>query len=60
MNRRTALLATAEVLAWWVGLALLWLVLISTVDTLERVVGAAAAGAGALAAAAARRAVTGR
>ena len=60
MKRRTALLATAEVLAWWVGLALLWLVLISTVDTLERLVGAAAAGAGALAAAAARRAVTGR
>ncbi|MGW2517097.1 hypothetical protein ACWC09_08705 [Streptomyces sp. NPDC001617] len=60
MNRRTALLATSEVLAWWAALALLWLVLISTVDTLERVVGAAAAGVGALTAGAARRAVTGR
>ncbi|UXY31425.1 hypothetical protein [Streptomyces sp. HUAS TT20] len=60
MNRRTALLAGSELLAWWAGLALLWLVLISTVDTLERVVAAGAAAVGALAARAGRRAVTWR
>ncbi|WP_327592212.1 hypothetical protein [Streptomyces chartreusis] len=60
MNRRKTLLAAAEFLAWWIALALLWLVLISTVDTLELAVGAAAAGVSALAAVAARRAVTGR
>ncbi|MCZ4604903.1 hypothetical protein PGH47_39045 [Streptomyces sp. HUAS 31] len=60
MNRRTTLLAAAEFLAWWIALALLWLVLISTVDTLELAVGAGAAGVSALAAVAARRAVTGR
>ncbi|RSO02252.1 hypothetical protein DMH26_14635 [Streptomyces sp. WAC 05379] len=60
MNRRTTLLAAAEFLAWWIALALLWLVLISTVDTLELAVGTAAAGVSALAAVAARRAVTGR
>ena len=59
MPPRTALLAAAELLAWWLALALLWLVLISTVDTLERAVGAGAALVGALAARAARRAVTG-
>lgn len=59
MNRRTTLLAAAELLAWWTALALLWLVLISTVDTLELTVGAAVAGVAALAAVAARRAVTG-
>ncbi|MER8010592.1 MULTISPECIES: hypothetical protein [unclassified Streptomyces] len=59
MTPRTALLALAELLAWWVALALLWLVLISTVDTLELAVGAGCAGVGALAARAARRAVTG-
>ncbi|MFE7860113.1 hypothetical protein [Streptomyces sp. NPDC057403] len=59
MTPRTALLALAELLAWWAALVLLWLVLISTVDTLELVVGAGCAGVGALAACAARRAVTG-
>jgi hypothetical protein len=49
-----------EVLAWWAALTLLWLVLISTVDTLELVVGAAAALVGAVAARGARRAVGGR
>ncbi|MFJ8533703.1 hypothetical protein [Streptomyces sp. NPDC093591] len=60
MDRRTTLLAAAEFLAWWAGLALLWLVLISAVDTLELAVGAGVAGVAALAAVAARRAVTGR
>ncbi|WP_367319124.1 hypothetical protein [Streptomyces sp. HUAS ZL42] len=60
MNRRTTLLAAAETLAWWAGLCLLWLVLVSTVDTLELAVGAGVAGVGALAARAARRAVTDR
>ncbi|MEU6147829.1 hypothetical protein ABZ848_46765 [Streptomyces sp. NPDC047081] len=59
MSPRTTFLAAAELAAWWAGFALLWLVLISTVDTLERVVGAAAAGLGALAARSARRAVSG-
>ncbi|MFK4144732.1 hypothetical protein [Streptomyces sp. NPDC004065] len=57
MNPRTSLLAAGEVLAWWAALVLLWLTLISTVDTLEWVVGACAAGLGALAARAGRRAV---
>ena len=57
MTGRTTLLATAELLAWWAALAVLWLVLISTVDTLELAVGAAVTGLGALAARAARRAV---
>ncbi|MET8245131.1 hypothetical protein ABZV31_12390 [Streptomyces sp. NPDC005202] len=60
MNRRTALLAVGEVLAWWAVLTLLWLVFISAADTLELAVGAGAAGVGALAARAARRAVTWR
>ncbi|MGA5036710.1 hypothetical protein ACPCA8_06565 [Streptomyces capoamus] len=64
MTRRTAprafLLAASELLAWWAALALLWLVLITTVDTLERIVGASCAAAGALAARAGRRAVTWR
>ena len=60
MDRRTTLLATAEFLAWWAALAVLWLVLITAVDTLELAVGAAVAGVSALAAVAARRAVTGR
>ena len=59
MTARTTLLAAAELLAWWAGLAVLWLVLISTVDTLELAVGAGAAAVSALAARAARRAVTG-
>lgn len=60
MNRRTTLLVAAEVLAWWLALAALWLVLISAVDTLELVVGAATAALGAVAATAARRVVTAR
>lgn len=60
MDRRTTLLAAAEFLAWWTALAVLWLVLVSAVDTLELAVGAGVAGVAALAAVAARRAVTGR
>ncbi|MFF5475816.1 hypothetical protein ACFY5C_00455 [Streptomyces sp. NPDC012935] len=57
MDRRTTLLAAAEFLAWWVALALLWLILVTAVDTLELAVGAGVAGMAALAAVAARRAV---
>ncbi|MEU9243558.1 hypothetical protein [Streptomyces shenzhenensis] len=57
MTRRTALAAAAELLAWWAGLVLLWLVFISTVDTLERIVGASVAAVGALLARAGRRSV---
>ncbi|MGJ5756283.1 hypothetical protein FB563_8172 [Streptomyces puniciscabiei] len=57
---RTALLVVAELLVWWGALALLWLVFITSVDTLERVVGASAAAVGALLARAGRRAVTWR
>jgi hypothetical protein len=64
MTRRTAprtvLLALGELLAWWGALILLWLVFITSVDTLERVVGASAAAVGALLARAGRRAVTWR
>ena len=60
MDRRTTLLAAVEIVAWWAGLAALWLFLVSTVDPLELAVGAGAAGVGALAARAARRAVTDR
>ncbi|MEV7036159.1 hypothetical protein AB0N99_38770 [Streptomyces sp. NPDC093272] len=60
MTGRTALVATAELITWWAGLALLWLVLIGPVDTLERVVGASAAAVGALAARAGRREVSRR
>ncbi|MEU6669069.1 hypothetical protein [Streptomyces sp. NPDC046727] len=64
MPRRTApralLLLTGELLCWWVALALLWLVLITTVDTLERIVGASCAAVGALLARTGRRAVTWR
>ncbi|MFF7171214.1 hypothetical protein ACIP8U_04145 [Streptomyces pseudovenezuelae] len=59
-NGRTTLLATAELFGWWAALGVLWLVFISTVDTLELAIGAAVACLGALAARAARRAVTGR
>ncbi|MEV0473097.1 hypothetical protein [Streptomyces prunicolor] len=59
MNGRTTLLGVAEVLAWWAVLALLWLVFISAVDTLELVVGALAALVGAFAAWGTRRAVSG-
>ncbi|WP_328420221.1 hypothetical protein [Streptomyces sp. NBC_00443] len=60
MDRRTTLLAAAELLAWWAALTVLWLTLVTTVDTLELAVGAGVAGVAALAAVAARRAVTGR
>ncbi|MEU2624035.1 hypothetical protein ABZ642_39005 [Streptomyces sp. NPDC007157] len=60
MTGRTALVAAAELLTWWAGLALLWLVFIGGVDTLERIVGASAAAVGALAARVGRRAVTWR
>ncbi len=60
INGRTTLLATAELFGWWAALGVLWLVFISTVDTLELAIGAAVACLGALAARAARRAVTGR
>ncbi|KOU03602.1 hypothetical protein ADL07_19105 [Streptomyces sp. NRRL F-4707] len=58
-GRRT-LLALAEVAAWWVPLAALWLVLISTVDPLELAVGAGASALTAFVARGARRAVSGR
>ncbi|MFD4878639.1 hypothetical protein ACFWOB_35500 [Streptomyces sp. NPDC058420] len=59
MNRRTKLLGVAEVLAWWAALALLWLVLVTTVDTLEIIAGGSASLIGASAAWGARRAVSG-
>ncbi|MFF1448358.1 hypothetical protein ACFVYF_09415 [Streptomyces sp. NPDC058274] len=60
MDRRTTLRAGLEVLVWWAVLGALWLVFISTVDTLELVVGASVALLGAVAAWGARRAVSGR
>ncbi|MFF7092005.1 hypothetical protein ACFY9A_06350 [Streptomyces rubradiris] len=64
MNRRTApravLPAAGEVLAWWAALTLLWLVLITTVDLLEWIVGAGCAAVGAVLARTGRRAVTWR
>ncbi|MEV0977122.1 hypothetical protein [Streptomyces sp. NPDC049915] len=60
MHRRTALRAAGELLAWWAALAVLWLMLISTVHPLELAVGGGAAAVGAIAARAARRAVTER
>ncbi|MES5817558.1 hypothetical protein [Streptomyces sp. RG80] len=60
MDRRTTLLTVAEALAWWAALAALWLVLIGPVDTLELLVGTAAAAVAALAATAARRVVSAR
>jgi lauroyl/myristoyl acyltransferase len=60
MNTRTTLRAALEIVLWWAGLTVLWLVLISSVDALERVVGASAALVGAVAARAARRAVGAR
>ncbi|MFD9218993.1 hypothetical protein ACFWDI_02915 [Streptomyces sp. NPDC060064] len=50
----------AELVVWWVALFVLWLMLISTIDVLELVVGTAAALVGAVAACAARRAVQDR
>ncbi|WNM33120.1 hypothetical protein RKE30_23375 [Streptomyces sp. Li-HN-5-11] len=60
MNPRTTLLAVGEIAAWWAALVVLWLMLISTVYTLEWVVGACAALLGALVARAGRRAVSRR
>ncbi|MCS0605482.1 hypothetical protein NX794_30395 [Streptomyces sp. LP11] len=61
MTRRTdprpLLRASAELLAWWLALALLWLVFVTSVDTLERIVGAGCAAVGAVLARAGRRAV---
>ncbi|MFG2721261.1 hypothetical protein ACGFW5_23620 [Streptomyces sp. NPDC048416] len=54
-----AVAVTAEVVAWWLLLTGVWLILISTVDALECLVGAAAALLAAVAAAAARRAMSG-
>jgi hypothetical protein len=42
---RPSTLPALELLAWWAALAVLWLVLITAVDALELVVGAAAAAA---------------
>ncbi|MFE2571476.1 hypothetical protein [Streptomyces mirabilis] len=58
MNRRTTLLDAGEILAWWAVLALLWLVFISAVTTLELVVGTSAALVAAVAAWGARRAAS--
>jgi len=52
-----AVRASGEVTVWWAALFALWLVLISTVDPLELLVGAAVSLLGALAARAGRRAV---
>ncbi|WP_210946928.1 hypothetical protein [Streptomyces sp. MK37H] len=52
--------AVLEVLVWWAALMGIWLVLISTVDPLELLVGSAAALAGAALARAGRRAVADR
>jgi hypothetical protein len=61
MARHTTLLRPVlEVLGWWALLAVLWLMLISAVDTLELVVGAGASLVGAVAAGGARRAVSAR
>ncbi|MER6166968.1 hypothetical protein [Streptomyces violaceorubidus] len=60
MKSRRTLLAVAEVAAWWVPLAALWLVLVSTLDPLELAVGAGASAVAAFVARGARRAVTGR
>jgi hypothetical protein len=57
MRPWSALRASVEVTAWWAALFALWLVLISTVDPLELLVGAAVTLPAALAARAGRRAV---
>jgi hypothetical protein len=55
-SRRGGPLRTAaEFLLWWIVLTALWIVLITTVDGTELVVGAGCAAAGALAATSARR-----
>ncbi|MGP4045796.1 hypothetical protein [Streptomyces sp. 2A115] len=60
VGRATLFRALLEVLGWWAALAVLWLMFISAVDTLELAVGAAASLLGAIAASAARRAVGAR
>ncbi|MGR6968551.1 hypothetical protein ACU639_02890 [Streptomyces cynarae] len=60
MNAGTTFRAALEIVLWWGGLTVLWIVLISSVDTLEWAVGASAALVGAVAARAARRAVGAR
>lgn len=57
---RGPVMTMVEVAVWWAALLALWLTLISTVDALEVLVGAAVSLLGGLAAAAARRAVTDR
>lgn len=59
MTPRTVLFTVAELLGWWIALGLLWLVLISTVDTLELAVGGGCAFVAAFVARGARRAVGG-
>ncbi|WP_033037017.1 hypothetical protein [Streptomyces monomycini] len=51
--------AVVELAVWWAALTALWLVLVSSLDLLECLVGAAAALLGACAARAARRAAVG-
>ncbi|MFK8909126.1 hypothetical protein [Streptomyces sp. YS-3] len=58
MGRAAAV--TAELLVWWLPLMAMWLVFISTVDTLEAFVGAGSALLAAVAACAARRAMSER
>ncbi|WP_329537500.1 hypothetical protein OG568_54805 (plasmid) [Streptomyces sp. NBC_01450] len=60
MTGRAAFTAAVGLVAWWAGLALLWLVLIGPVDTLEVVVGLSCAAVGAVTARAAGRAVSRR
>ncbi|WP_198535423.1 hypothetical protein [Streptomyces caatingaensis] len=57
MRRRVE--AAVEVLGWWAGLTVLWIMLIGPVDELEAGVGTVAALAGAGAARGARRAARG-
>ncbi|GAA2612654.1 hypothetical protein [Streptomyces axinellae] len=56
MGRR-ALAAAGELTAWWGAMAVLWLMLVQTIDPLECAVGAGAAALAAWAGPAARRAV---
>ncbi|MFC5204369.1 hypothetical protein [Streptomyces kaempferi] len=49
-----------ELLVWWLALSALWLMVISTVDLLEVLVGSVCALAAAVVAVATRRAVTDR
>ncbi|WNI27652.1 hypothetical protein [Streptomyces sp. ITFR-6] len=60
MSRKGAAALAAELLLWQVLLSALWLVLISSVDTLELLTGSLCALLGAVAAVAARRAASRR